>query len=91
MEVGDKTLSIQPVVRQRLQVRWASYDLLVVLSPALATSLVVDHHTTKLALVFSGLLPHDGAAGGGGAARHGCCRQEEEKPGGRKVGQRRRG
>lgn len=54
--------------------------LLVVLSAALATAFVVDHHATELALVFAGLLPHDGAAGGGGAAGHGCCkwRNEEE-------------
>ena len=48
-------------------------NLLVVLSPALASAFVVDHHSPELALMFAGLLPHDGSAGGGGAAWHGCC------------------
>lgn len=56
-----------------------SYYLLVVLSSPFAPAFVVYHHATELALVFAGLLPHDGSAGGGGAAGHGCCIEANEK------------
>lgn len=49
-----------------------SYNLFIVFSPSFASALVVHHHAAKLALMFAGLLPHDGSAGGGGAAGHGC-------------------
>lgn len=63
-----------------------SYDLLVVLSPSLSSAFVIYHHATELALMFAGLLPHDGSAGGGGAAGHGCCRGKQ----GRNTGERRK-
>lgn len=56
-----------------------SHYLLVVLSAALASPLVVYHHATELSLVFAGLLPHDGSAEGGGAAGHGCCRRNKDE------------
>lgn len=54
---------------------WATYDLLVVLSPALAAAFVVHHHAAQLALMFAGLLPHDGSAWCGGATGHGGCEE----------------
>lgn len=56
-----------------------SYDLFVVLPPTLASTFVVYHHATELALVFAGLLPHDGSAWGGRTARHGCCMQKRRQ------------
>lgn len=60
-----------------------SYYLLIVLSPALASPFVVYHHATELALMFAGLLPHDGSARGGGAAGHGCYSGQTSKNHGR--------
>lgn len=56
-----------------------SYYFLIVLSPAFTTALIVDHHTPKLALMFAGLLPHDGTAWGGGTAGHGCCTEDNNE------------
>lgn len=56
-----------------------SYNFLIVLAPTLASAFVIHHHATELALVFAGLLPHDGSAWGGGAARHGGCRRQMGK------------
>lgn len=68
-----------------------SYYFLVVLSPALASPFVVYHHATELALMFAGLLPHDGSARGGGAAGHGCCSGQTSKNHGRQGKVRLRG
>lgn len=50
-----------------------TYNFFVVFPPSLPTALVVHHHTAQLALMFAGLLPHDGSAGGRRTAGHGCC------------------
>ncbi|TNN80422.1 hypothetical protein EYF80_009446 [Liparis tanakae] len=67
-EVQPQSSSVAEVIFKSLYIHHS------VLSPPLSPAFVINHHATELALMFAGLLPHDGAAGGGGAAWHGCCR-----------------